>query len=118
ATKQEGFMKHTKYAFAVCLAGIALMAGPATAAEEVVLTVKDHSFLPETLEVPADTEIKIVILNEDSTSGKFDSVDLQREEDIHGGGKTVVMVGPLAAGSYNFTGKFKNDTATGQIIAR
>lgn len=90
----------------------------AHAAEEVVLRIKDHRFIPETLEIPANTKVKIVVHNEDPTPEEFESHELNREKIIRGNGKGVVFVGPLDAGSYPFFGEFNEDTAQGQLLVK
>jgi len=89
-----------------------------SAAEDYVLVIKDHRFTPETLEIPADQKVKIVIDNQDATPEEFESYELNREKIINGNSKGVVFVGPLEAGTYPFFGEFNMDTAKGQIIAK
>lgn len=88
------------------------------AAEEFTLKIKDHYFIPETLEIPAGEKVKIIILNEDSTPEEFESYELNREKIIGGNSKGIVFVGPLEVGNYPFFGEFNMDTAKGQIIAK
>lgn len=90
----------------------------ARAAEEFTLKIKDHHFIPETLEIPAGEKVKIIILNEDSTPEEFESYELNREKIIGGNSKGIVFVGPLEAGAYPFFGEFNMDTAKGKIIAK
>jgi hypothetical protein len=90
----------------------------ARAAEEFTLKIKDHHFIPETLEIPAGEKVKIIILYEDSTPEEFESYELNREKIIGGNSKGIVFVGPLEAGTYPFFGEFNMDTAKGQIIAK
>ena len=100
----------------VCV--LVISATSAQAAEEFTLTIKDHHFIPETLEIPAGEKVKIVILNQDSTPEEFESYELNREKIIGGNSKGIVFVGPLDAGTYPFFGEFNMDTAKGQIIAK
>ncbi|PJB73032.1 MAG: cupredoxin domain-containing protein [Alphaproteobacteria bacterium CG_4_9_14_3_um_filter_47_13] len=88
------------------------------AAEDYTLRIKDHHFIPETLEIPAGEKVRIVIVNEDPTPEEFESYELNREKIIKGHGKGVVFVGPLNAGTYPFFGEFNMDTAKGQIVAK
>jgi plastocyanin len=90
---------------------------PAQAAD-VALTIKDHKFIPETLDVPANEKIKITITNEDATPEEFESHELNREKVISGNSKGVVFVGPLDPGTYPFFGEFHAETAKGQIVSK
>lgn len=99
------------------LAGF-VIATPAYAADEYTIVIKDHKFLPETLEIPANQKVKITIDNQDPTPEEFESHELNREKIIQGNSKGIVFVGPLDAGSYPFFGEFNMNTAKGQIVAK
>jgi hypothetical protein len=98
--------------FAVLTIGIAKAEG------EYTLTIKDHKFIPETLEIPGGQKVKLTIINEDPTPEEFESYELNREKIIPGNSKGIVFVGPLDAGTYPFFGEFNMDTAKGQIVAK
>jgi plastocyanin len=96
-----------------------ILATPALAAPaEYTLTLKDHTFSPATLEVPAGEKIKLVIDNQDASAEEFESYDLNREKIIPGNSKGQVFIGPLKPGSYGFFGEFNADKAKGTIIAK
>lgn len=99
------------------MAGLTLSA-TAAFAEPIVLTIKDHKFHPETLEVPANTKIELLVKNEDDTAEEFESKSLSREKIIKGKSEGTVKIGPLAPGSYDFFGEFHMDTAKGTIVAK
>ncbi len=92
--------------------------GTAHATEEFDLRIKDHKFIPETLEIPAGVKVKINVINEDPTPEEFESYELNREKVIRGNGKGIIFVGPLEAGTYPFFGEFNMDTAQGQLVAK
>ena len=98
------------------VAGLAL-SHPA-AADDYALSIQNHKFTPETLEIPANTKVRIVIRNQDPTPEEFDSDDLHREKLIPAGSQAVVFVGPLGPGTYKFVGEFNSATAKGQIIVK
>ncbi len=99
--------------------GFFLLLYPLTSrAAEATLTIKDHKFIPETLEVPAGEKIKITVSNEDPTPEEFESYELNREKVIGGNSKAVVFVGPLEPGTYPFFGEFNIKTAKGQIVSK
>jgi plastocyanin len=100
---------------AILLSFVAL---PATAAESYTITIKDHKFSPDVLEVPSGERIKLLVVNEDPTPEEFESHDLMREKIINGNSKAVVFIGPLEPGEYGYFGEFNMDTALGKIIAK
>jgi hypothetical protein len=101
-------------ATAVLATGFALAAEPAT----YTLTIKNHRFVPDTLVVPANTKVKLLIVNQDPTPEEFESHELNREKIVTGKGKITVFVGPLKPGKYPFFGEFHMDTAQGVLIAK
>ena len=103
--------------------GAALLVGapvsPALADEDVfTLTIKDHRFEPDVLEVPAGKKFKIVVKNLDSTPEEFESYELNREKVIKAGSEGVVFLGPLDPGTYDFFGEFHIETATGKLVVK
>jgi hypothetical protein len=90
----------------------------ATAVEmpEFALVIKNHTYQPAELKVPADTKFRIRVLNEDTTPEEFESTDFNRESVVLPSRSIVVYVGPLHAGTYGFFGDFHRDTAQGRLI--
>lgn len=84
---------------------------------EFTLTIENHEFTPKVLTIPADTRIKLTVVNKDSTPEEFESNEFNVEKIIMPHGKITVFVGPLKAGSYNFFGEFHMDTAQGTLVA-
>ena len=87
------------------------------ATNEYILTIKNHYFIPETIKVPANKKIKLVVYNQDSEIEEFESFDLYREKLIPPNGKIKINIGPLAPGEYKFFGEFHQKTANGTLIA-
>lgn len=104
---------------AALLAAPLACAGAALAADgEYTLVIKDHTFQPATLEVPAGQKLVLIVVNQDATAEEFESRDFKAEK-IIGGGKTGrVNVGPLKPGEYKFFGEFHLETAKGTLIAK
>ena len=104
----------------IALALFALAPLLATAAEPptFTLTLKNHRFVPAQVVVPANTKVKLLIVNEDATPEEFESHELNREKIVTGKGRITVWVGPLKPGKYPFFGEFHMDTAQGVLIAR
>ncbi|PUA27015.1 MAG: hypothetical protein B0W54_19470 [Cellvibrio sp. 79] len=90
----------------------------AMAAPEFTIEIRDHLFFPSTLVVPANTKVKLIIINKDSTPEEFESYELNREKVIMGGAKAVIFIGPLKPGDYPFFGEFNPKTAQGLIRAQ
>jgi hypothetical protein len=85
---------------------------------EFTIEIRDHLFFPSTLVVPANTKIKLIVINRDSTPEEFESYELNREKVIMGGAKAVIFIGPLKPGDYPFFGEFNPKTAQGLIRAQ
>ena len=99
---------------------LALSAWTVRAAEvpEFQLTIREHRFVPAEVIVPANTKVKLVVINEDATPEEFESHELNREKVVTGKGRISVFIGPLKPGRYPFFGEFHMDTAQGAVIAR
>lgn len=81
------------------------------------IKIQNHRFMPETLTIPANQKVKLVVINSDPTAEEFESYELNREKVIPGNSKAVIFVGPLKPGVYLFFGEFHPETAQGKIIA-
>ncbi len=84
---------------------------------EFTINIRDHLFFPSSLKVPANTKIKLVVINNDSTPEEFESYELNREKIIMGGSRAIIFIGPLKPGEYPFFGEFNPKTAQGTIRA-
>jgi len=104
----------------VLIALVALVPIAAFAADlpEYKLTIRDHKFAPAELVIPANTKVKLIVVNEDATAEEFESHELNREKVVTGNASINVYVGPLKAGRYPYFGDFHQDTAQGTLIAR
>ena len=102
------------------LLALALCSGAAFAGDlgPYTLRIKDHKFIPAQLVVPANTKIKLLVVNEDPTPEEFESHELNREKIVTGKGTITVFIGPLKPGKYPFYGEFHMKTAQGALIAR
>ena len=96
------------------------VASLASAAEppEVRLVIRNHRFVPAELVVPANTKIKLMVVNDDPTPEEFESHELNREKIVTGNGTITVLLGPLDPGRYPFFGDFHQETAQGVLIAK
>lgn len=82
------------------------------------IEIRNHLFQPDTLTIPANTKVKLIVYNRDSTPEEFESFELNREKVIMGGRKVIIFVGPLPPGDYPFFGEFNPQTALGRIIVK
>lgn len=82
------------------------------------ISIKDHKFIPDTVEIPANTKVKLIVKNEDKTPEEFESHDLKREKVIPGGATAKISVGPLTPGEYKFFGEFNEKTAQGKLVVK
>lgn len=106
-------------ALLLVLATGCVLAGPALAQNATAsLTIRDHKFTPEQLEVPAGQKIELTVVNADPTPEEFESGELRREKVVAAGQQIVVYIGPLRPGSYEFFGDFNPTTARGHIVAK
>lgn len=102
--------------FLLSAVALGLLAAPALAdVAEYTITIKDHKFTPDVITAPANTRLKLIVDNQDSTPEEFESNDFHREKIIPGNSKATIFVSPLAAGEYKFFGEFNMDTAQGVL---
>jgi plastocyanin len=100
---------------------LSLLTHSAFAAEEVKeykLYIRDHRFAPAEVIIPANTKIKLLVINEDATAEEFESHELNREKVVAGKNKISVFIGPLKPGRYPFFGEFHQATAQGAVIVK
>ncbi len=97
----------------VCVAAAAYAEVP-----KYEITIKDHKFTPDVVEIPADTKVKLIVKNEDTTPEEFESHDFKREKIIPGGKTATILVEPLKPGEYKFFGEFNEKTAQGKLVVK
>jgi high-affinity iron transporter len=103
---------------ATLLAGV-LAGGSAARADEIpTLEFRQHRFVPNRIQVPANVKFKLMVKNNDDTADEFESVDLNREKLVTPGQTITVFLGPLSPGEYKFFGDFHQDTAQGIMVAK
>ena len=85
---------------------------------EFALSIENHKFTPDRIEVPAGKKVKLLVENKDPTPEEFESHSLKIEKVIPGKSKATIFVGPLKAGEYKFVGEFNEKTAKGVIVAK
>lgn len=97
-----------------------LMLSPPCMASPPIFEIEiiNHLFQPDTLTIPANTKVKLIVYNRDPTPEEFESFELNREKVIMGGRKAIIFIGPLPPGEYPFFGEFNPQTALGKIIVK
>jgi plastocyanin len=104
--------------FPVTIALAALIALPALAEDPaVVIAIKDHNFIPETVEIPAGVKVKLTVRNQGDTASEFESVQFHREKVVQAGSEIILSVGPLEPGSYEFFDDFHPQTR-GHLVVK
>ena len=111
-------MKNNKLNPIILLTGLFFSLVSQAKSPMVEIEIKDHLFFPAEMIVPANTKVKVLINNLDSTPEEFESYELNREKVIMGNRKAVIFIGPLKPGKYPFFGEFNPKTAQGIIIAQ
>ncbi|MFW5426240.1 MAG: cupredoxin domain-containing protein [Methylophagaceae bacterium] len=96
-----------------------LVSGRSIAATPIIeIEIRNHLFYPSEVEIPVDTKVKLVIINQDPTAEEFESYELNREKVIPGMSKGIIFIGPLPVGEYPFFGEFFPKTAQGKVIVK
>ena len=99
----------------LALAVLSLAAVYAQAAtDEFTLTIKNHTFEPKEIKLPANQKIKLKVVNQDATPAEFESKPLNREKVIAGKTTAVINLGPLKPGRYPFVEEFHETEAGAQ----
>jgi hypothetical protein len=98
--------------FALCLAAAARADDGGT-----VIAIKDGKFAPNEVPIPANTKVKLIVRNQDSSMSEFESIELHREKTVAPGQEITVFVGPLDAGSYEFFDDFHPQNR-GHLVAK
>jgi len=92
------------------LASLTATAGP----DDYTLTIRNHTFEPKEIKVPANKKVRLVVVNEDSTPAEFESKPLAREKLVPGKSSVVIPLGPLKPGRYPFVEEYHETEARAQ----
>jgi hypothetical protein len=83
----------------------------------LVLTIRNHQFVPPELTIPANTKVELLVRNEQQVPAEFESNALHREKIVPPGGQISVFVGPLSPGRYEFFDDF-NQATRGVLVVK
>jgi high-affinity iron transporter len=104
---------------ALALVTTLLVGGPVARADDALaLEIRQHTFVPDRIVVPARVKFRLLVKNNDDTAEEFESTDLNREKLVRPGQTITVFLGPLEPGEYRFFGDFHQATAKGVMVAR
>ena len=104
--------------FALLVCTLSAAAALAAGEPEFRLSLENHKFTPDRIEIPAGKKVKLLVENKDATPAEFESESLKVEKVIPGKGKATVFVGPLKAGEYKFVDEYNEKTANGTLVAK
>jgi len=84
----------------------------------VFTITNDYKLTPQELIIPANQKVKLTIQNLGNRVVEFESAAINREINIPAHGMSVVYVGPLQAGTYNFFDEVHRGVLTANIIVQ
>lgn len=79
------------------------------------LTIENQSFEPNSVTIPAEQTIKILVINKDSIPAEFESSKFNAEVVIPGKSHVPVYIRPLEPGTYEFFNDF-HPQSKGKLI--
>jgi plastocyanin len=82
-----------------------------------VLVLKDNQFVPQDVEIPTGTKVRLIVRNDGPGAAEFESTDLHREKVVAAGQQITVLLGPLDPGSYEFFDDFHPATR-GHVVVK
>lgn len=98
---------------------VSLLAGVGARAADIPtfeLVLKDHTFVPATLQVPANTRVRLVVKNQDATPAEFESRAFRAEKIVPAHGEVALFIGPLQPGFYGFFDEFHEARTRGMLV--
>lgn len=101
----------------VCIAFLFVSFASQAEDKKYVIELKNNTFEPQVLMVPAYQKLKIIVTNLDPEPEEFDSFDLNREKVLFPHKPSTIYIGPLTPGEYLYFGEFHPNVAKGKIIA-
>ncbi len=85
---------------------------------EIDLELQDGKLIPERLEIPAQTRVKIILRNTGQSAVEFESLRLRQEKVLGPGVTSFVVINPLKPGEYEFFDEFHLPDAKGVIVVK
>ena len=112
----------SKRALIVVSGGLSLLAfaSLAAAAKDPMtyeITLKDRSFTPAELKVPAGEPFIIKLKNENDAPAEFESKEMKFEKVVAGHAEILTRVKALPGGEFEFYDEYHEDTARGTVVS-
>ncbi|ECW0107935.1 TPA: cupredoxin domain-containing protein [Salmonella enterica subsp. enterica serovar Typhimurium] len=82
------------------------------------LELTEKGFIPEVINVPANTRIQIKMLNSTSKVAELESFDMKFEKIATPGNSITVRTGPLHPGVYTFFDDYSINNFRGKVVAK
>jgi Cupredoxin-like domain len=107
----------------VFVAGLSLLPFASLAAEAkdpvtYEVTLKDQTFTPAELKVPAGEPFIIRVKNENDAPAEFESKEMKFEKIVAGHSSILVKVKALPGGTFEFVDEYHEDTARGTVVSK
>lgn len=102
---------------ALALSALYIPAHAMAAQDEYRMEMKNGSFDPPALSVPAHQKIHLIVKNDEASQTEFESYPLNQEQKIESGGSADMYIGPLDPGEYPVFDD-NNPDAKGSIVAK
>jgi hypothetical protein len=80
------------------------------------LVLKDHRYQPRVLHIPANTRVRLEVINQDPSPEEFESDDFPAEKIVMPNSRASLFIGPFKPGRYGFYGDFHQPTAQGSLV--
>jgi heme/copper-type cytochrome/quinol oxidase subunit 2 len=98
---------------------LAAFANPSAHAEGDSSQLRFHggAVEPASLTLPANTPIKLKVVNAGDAAVEFESFDLHRERVVQPGQSITVNIPALAPGTYTFVDDFSHGAVKGEIVS-
>lgn len=97
---------------------VPVLSADAATAPDYVITFTDQGVRPDVLEVPAETRIKLTLVNRTSAAVEFESLPLRKEKVLAPGASSFLVLRGLAAGDYPFFDDFHPGHPPARLVAR
>jgi len=108
-------------ALALVFTVAATLFSAATMADDVPvfrIELKDGTITPMQIEVPADKDIKLEVVNAGATPAEFESKQLRKEKVLAPGVTSVIVIRGLDPGEYQFFDEFHPEAGNATLIAK
>lgn len=81
------------------------------------ITLKDQTFTPAELKVPAGEPFTIRLKNENDAPAEFESKDMKFEKIVAGHSTILARVKALPGGEFEYYDEYHEDTARGTVVS-